>query len=500
MKKYLNVTILLLALSIFSCTDLEEEPVGLLAPEGFFKTQKDVETAMNGAYARLSAFNYYGRQFSLILILMDDMCDIGNRGTRPERIQINDFVADANNALVRSAWPESYAIITAINVAEGGADILDAADEVKNALKAEAKFLRSLVYYHMVRLWGPSIYLEEFGKSPEELNALTKSSESEIYEHIIENLKFAKEHLPDQQPNNVRSRPTKGTAAGYLASVYLTLGDYQKAYDEAKWVIDNRTKFDYELTADFQDVFDATKKPKEHMFIIDFLYDVTGDFNTNLDYLGSVTGIRSADMNGWSVCVPSMAVYDTWDDADYRKTVSFDDSTRIDGVMVDYTQFRHPRPHIAKYVRLQGESRGQNEASDLNLVTMRYAEVLLTAAEALNEISGPDAEAIGYINQIRERARNWAGIPTNFPVDVTSGMSKDEFRDLVLDERRIELAFEMKRWYDIKRRDLGDEVFKGSNSLEPRPEFNSSKHYLLPIPQQQIDISPNLLPQNPGYN
>ena len=87
----------------------------------------------------------------------------------------------------------------------------------------------------------------------------------------------------------------------------------------------------------------------------------------------------------------------------------------------------------------------------------------------------------------------------DFPPNVSPGLSKEEFRDVILEERRIELAFEYKRWFDIQRRKLGDEVYKGANSLEPHPDFYSDKHYLLPIPQQEIDMNPNLMPQNPGY-
>jgi hypothetical protein len=122
---------------------------------------------------------------------------------------------------------------------------------------------------------------------------------------------------------------------------------------------------------------------------------------------------------------------------------------------------------------------------------------LLTAAEALNEISGPTAEARGYVNQVRARARNWAGTATDFPADVDAGISKDDFRTLVLEERRLELSFEFKRWWDIKRRQMGDEVFKGPNSLEPHENFNDNQ-YLLPIRQRDIDLNENLI-QNPGY-
>jgi len=87
---------------------------------------------------------------------------------------------------------------------------------------------------------------------------------------------------------------------------------------------------------------------------------------------------------------------------------------------------------------------------------------------------------------------------TDFPADVATGISKDDFRKLILDERRLELSFEFKRWWDIKRRQMGDEVFKGPNSLEPHANFNSNQ-YLFPIPQSELDKNPNLLPQNTGY-
>jgi hypothetical protein len=131
---------------------------------------------------------------------------------------------------------------------------------------------------------------------------------------------------------------------------------------------------------------------------------------------------------------------------------------------------------------------------------MRYAEVLLIAAEALAEINGgPNAEAEGYLNEVRARARNWDGKITTFPEDVPTGLSKDAFIDLVLDDRRLELAFEFKRWYDIKRRDLGVEVFTGPASLEPHPNFDPARDYLMPLPRTELAINPNLLPQNPGY-
>jgi len=240
---------------------------------------------------------------------------------------------------------------------------------------------------------------------------------------------------------------------------------------------------------------------EETIFSLDFLGLQNGNGGANDDIMPPMTGIRGADELGWSVCVPSMAVYNTWDDRDYRKEVSFADEAPVGGVVVPYTQFQNTkRPHIAKYRRFPGESNAEGRYSDNNYATMRYAEVLLIAAEALAEITGgSSAEAEGYVNEVRARARNWAGTTTSFPENVQSGLSKQDFIDLVLEERRLELAFEYKRWFDIKRRDLGVEVFTGPNSLEPHPNFDPSRDYLMPLPRTELAINPNLLPQNPGY-
>ena len=143
-------------------------------------------------------------------------------------------------------------------------------------------------------------------------------------------------------------------------------------------------------------------------------------------------------------------------------------------------------------------SNGNGRGSEFNYAQMRYAEVLLIAAEALNEINPGSAEADSYVNRVRARARNQAGVLSDFPEDVTPGMPQDEFRNMVLEERKWELAFEFKRWYDIKRRQLGEQVF-GAGGLEERPNFTPSRDYLLPLPSDELQRNQNLLPQNPGY-
>lgn len=504
MKNIFNRILIITLVGCFvSCTDLEEKPVGVLAPEGFFKSPKDVETAIFGAYGWIASERLWGRQFVTAIMLRSDMVDIGDRGTPAERQQVNDFNMDDGNGMVRSFWPYWYQVISAANSAIAGAESLGLAEEEINPLIAEARFVRGFSYYHLVRVFGDIPYIDFFISDPSSVVGIEKTAAANVYANVLADFEFAKQWLPDQQPGDVRSRPTKGTAASYLASLHLTLQDYQNAYTEAKWVIDNKALFNYSLEPDFQNLFRAELADglKETIFSLDFLGQQNGDGGANDDIMPPMTGIRGTDELAWSVCVPSIAVFNTWDDRDYRKEVSMTDSALINGVLQPYTVFPNTkRPHIAKYRRYPGASNAEGRYSDHNYATMRYAEVLLIAAEALVEVSGgSNAEAEGYVNEVRARARNWAGKQTAFPADVPTGLSKDDFIDLVLEERRLELAFEYKRWYDIKRRNLGVEVFTGPNSLEPHPNFDPSRDYLMPLPRTELAINPNLLPQNPGY-
>lgn len=516
MKNIIFLIILFCVLSgMAGCSKLTENPVGVLSPEGFFKTQKDVEAAIFDGYGLLSSDAIYGRFFNGTgLELRSDMVAIGNMATAPERIQVNDFSVNASSGLTGRWWPIFYQVISAENTAEQGADIIQASDEIKNQLKAEARFVRAFSYYHLVQIFGDLPYIDEPVSDPAAAKSLGKTAAAEVWAKIIEDFAFAKEHLPEQQPGDVRSRPTKATAAAFLASSYLTTHDYEKAATEAKWVIDNKTAYHYELEADYQDLFNAAKMDglQEPLFVVDYAANITGEYQglpsgialcNNCDAMGPMTAVGPPALTiGFDVLVPSQAVYDSWDGKDYRKSVSFDTVVQFAGnVSKFYTEWPIPRPHIAKYIRYPGAEANPNGTNtSLNYMLMRYAEVLLIAAEALTEVNnGPTPEALDYVNQVRARARNKAGTITDFPADVAPGMSKDDFINLILEERKWELAFEGKRWYDIKRRQLGDKIFKGPGSLEPHNNFDASRDYLFPIPGSEIDINANLLPQNSGY-
>lgn len=486
---------------ISGCADLEEKPVGVLSPQAYFKTTKDVEVAIFGAYGVIASEPLFGRQFSSALMLRSDMVDIGNRGTPAERIQVNDFAMDANNGMVAKFWPVWYQVINAANSAEAGALTLGLDEAVINPLVAEARFVRAFSYFHLVRCFGSIPYIDFAVSDPSKIIGISKTSEADIYLGIIKDLEFAKQWLPNSFVSDLRTRPTKGTAAAYLASVYLTQGNFSGAYTEAKWVIDNKATYKYNLEADFQNLYRANLNDNtlEHIFAIDFLGKLSvGSYNDDL--MGPMVGVRNSAELGFGVLVPSLKVYTTWNSLDYRKRVSFTDTTLlVNGTKVDYTKFpNEKRPHIAKWRRFPGNSNADGRYSDFNYPDFRYAEILLIAAEALAETSGPTAEAQGYVNQVRARARNRAGVATTFPANISPTLTKTEFIDAVLEDRRLELAFESKRWYDIKRRKLGDIVFKGTNSLEPRI-FDANRDYLMPLPATELAINPSLAPNNPGY-
>ncbi len=498
MKNIKLFSILFVVFGFLACTDLDEEPLSKLSPDGFVKTPKDVETIIFGAYGRMSNESFWGRKLPTSLMLRSDMVDIGNPGTPARRIQVNDFTLDPTNGMIKAFWPVSFELISAANTAIAGAESLEGIDEARrNELIGEAKFVRAFSYFMLVRCFGDVPYIAEAVKDPLTLTDVSKTPIAEIYTNIIADLEFGKAHMPMTQ--NARSRASKGSAAAMLADVYLTLENWTEAYSNAKWVIDNAGTLDYGLEPNFQDLFDATKQDatKEHIFVVDYkglVRHTDGD-----DLLAPMTGIRGIDdIAGWGVMVPSMEVYNSFEVDDYRTPVSFDTEALVGGAVTGFADFpNEKRPHIAKFNRFPGEAQSSGRQSDNNYAIYRYAEVLLIASEAGNEISGPSAELEGYINQIRERARNADGTVRAVPADVAAGMSQVEFRNMVLNERRIELAFESKRWFDIKRRRMGAEVF-APGGLDPQPNFKDD-FYLFPIPQKFLDVSPSLAPQNPGY-
>jgi len=516
MKNIKFLFALILSLSVFACSDLEENAISQLNPSERVLDLETVETTINGAYGNLSARAFLSRALGLTLMLRSDMVDIGNPTTSPIRIEHDQFTVAADNALIlnpsrpeRSFWPRLYQIVRGANETLRELEQLDEGDPATvNEIAGRARFIRGYAYYHLVRLFGDIPYLDD-QTSTAEASIAPRTPASTVYEGIIADFQFAKDALPNTRTD--RSLPGKAAASAFLASVYLTLGDYQMAYNEATDVINKAGTYDLALEPDYRNIFHAvnTDDSKEPIFVIDFVATNVGD--ESRDYLAAFTGFYGQATyyatGGWSVMVPAQAVYDTWDDGDYRKEVNFDDEALDNsGNLLPFTNFSSTdtrnvnRPYISKYTAMAGDTPIANTSgrdSDSNYQLMRYAEVLLIAAEAAIEL-GNTAEADAWINMVRERARNGDGssAPSAVPANISGATIND-----VLEERRLELAFEQKRWYDIVRRQLGGSVF-GPNGFETElmgtQNFDPSRDYLLPIPPLEITNNPSLT-QNPGY-
>lgn len=496
-----------LGMSLVGCSDLEEEPVSLLSPDGFFQTTDDIQLAVNGSLTHAINEEIWGRKLSVALMLRSDMVNL--QSTQARRVEMNTHTISGDNEMVYDPWQRIYQGIAAANNAIVGGEEVSADDAVKNPVIAQAYFARAFYYFHLVRLFGDVPYITERISDTNASSELELTPEATVYENIISDLEFAEQWLPNTV--STRSIPSKAAAKSYLALVYLTMAgtddtaSFQLAYDKAKEVIDNKGIYNLDLDNDFQTLFNAEKidGSLEPIFVLDYNNNQAAD--NAYDQISPMTGVRGDDDDqGWSVAVPTMAVYDSFDQADYRTRVSFQTEAVIGETTVDYTNFTISghgdaanQPYIAKYSRYPGVyARGNKRATSHNYSMIRYAEVLLIAAEAGVETGA--ADALSLLNEVRGRARN-GGESTNggyvpetiaasaVPADLAAITVED-----VIEERRIELAFEGKRWYDIKRRQLGDDVFSATGYEGAKPEWNAAVDYDTPIPQDEIDRNPNL--------
>jgi hypothetical protein len=545
MKTYKYLFLLLMSLSIVGCSDLVEEPVGVLAPDGFFQTPKDIQTAVDGALTHAINEKFWGRKLSVALMLRSDLVDLASDESR--RREHNEFTTLTDNGMISEFWLKTYQGIAAANLAIDGATYVEADAQVKNPVTAQAYFARAFYYFHLVRQFGAVPYIDAPVTDAAAALTISRTPASEIYTNIISDLEYAKTWLPNTQAS--RAIPSKAAASSYLSLVYLTMQEYQKAFTEAKDVITKKGTYKLDLEPDFQTLFDATKidGSLEPIFALD--YNNFEAPNNGYDQIAPMTGIRGSDTNGggWSVAVPALKVYTTWDAGDYRRAVSMDDFSYFDGLKVGYNEcyatnpdgsatgfyingngdcsqmsdddddpatpmieiaaggyksagphkFAQNRPYIAKYTRYPGPfARGNGRATSHNYSMIRYAEVLLIAAEAAVEI-GDNSAATTYLNEVRTRARKGGAWQNTAASVIPANISGTVTINDVLEERKLEFAFEGKRWYDIARRKIGATVFSASG-LEGEKAAFTADDYLMPLPGDEIERNGNLT-QNPGY-
>lgn len=476
--KSFNLSLLTLLFLFTACEDLLVEEPKTIAVEVFYNTPEEVESAVNAIYNQwrsTSYIVYHG--------FLDIHTDYGyGRGSYA---QVNDFqgLNATNITRVEGFWSTFYTSIRNANLVirnapEGNA--ISQADIDKYV--AEAKFLRALAYFHLVRNWGEVPLRTEDNMFDRNLE---KSSVDEVYNLIIADLQEAEINLLDE-PTHI-GRPSKWAAKTALADVYLTRGMYADARDKADEVIqsDKYALVSVETRDDFQKIFGPeVVTTSEEIFSLKFARRA-GQGNYLLWILNHPsTGLYNFGGAYAHYGDSADPFYTNWDDEDLRKE------------LWDIVNFGLGSTTMVtrKFSDKQAAS-GHNAGNDLPIY--RYAEVLLIYAEAATRAAGsPTQEAMEALNKVHRRAY---GYDPNSPSPVDYNISDyntDTFIDLVLEERAFEFIFEGKRWFDLKRTGTAQEVL-----LENRGVNIAEKHFLWPIPEVELTNNAALDPsdQNPGY-
>ncbi len=485
---------LIIVIGLSSCKDfLDREPLDQITTDNFYKTYEDAESAVIAAYSPLQQDAEWIGKGWMITEIPSDNSQPG--GTDPDFTPIDNFTVNADAPPVYAAWLYRYRMITFANVVLDEVPKMDLSDAQKNPLLAEAKFLRAFAYFDLVRIFGDVPLITAPPAYDQDLN-YPRSPVSEVYDLIKEDFTFAGEYLPTSWAGLGAGRATKGAALTYLSKVHLTLREYVEARNTAKSVIDMGV---YRLVDDFGDNFLLGSSDNNVESIFQAQFSGCGPFGTGnaqqAFYAPWGEGITK-DRDGWGSHVPTSGVLsnpgttinDAFEEGDLRKHHTlmspgnfYPEINPGDG---GYT---YPSDgasatniNIKKYVVGSG-SNICFMSTPQNSHLARYSDVLLTYAEAIMEIEGgvsSNVDALAAFNEVRERA----GLEPLTTID----------KEVMLNERRVEFAFEGHRWFDLLRTGRAFEVMTlhGKNI--------AAHHLLFPLPSSELKINTSLT-QNPGY-
>ncbi|MFH0760043.1 MAG: RagB/SusD family nutrient uptake outer membrane protein [Bacteroidota bacterium] len=476
------------------CEDfLEKSPQGQLTQEAFPVTASDAALATNAVYNTLRQWHYHSGGYPILDILSDD----SHKGSSPKdqlsTVGPYDYFkhTTTQDGLDRW-WSTLYEGIKRANVVIEKVPDIPMDEELKTLYIAEARLLRAVYYFDLVRAWGGVPKVTTITPPLQ----LARSTADEIYTLILEDVDYAINNLPlrSQYEKADAGRVSKGTAQALLARISLFRNDFATAEQSALDVI---ISGEYALESMFADANSlAGEHGRESIFEVGALqYEST---EAGGDQYANTQGVRGVPNRGWGFNCPSEDLRNSFEAGDPRLGATIIDLGEVlDGVKImgngetpDVTtdEFGNivERECYNQKVWIPGNNTITQWGHNRRLI--RYADVLLMAAEALNENNKP-GDALVYLNQVRERARegNSAILP-----DITE-TNKDKLRDIILNERRHEFALEGLRYWDLIRTGKAVEI------LGPLG-FVAGKHELFPIPQTEIDISQGTLQQNPNWN
>ena len=524
MKYKIILTLALIFIFGVSCDEsiLDKSNPNELSTETFFADANQAIAATNAVYASLQTTGLWTREYFFTHDLLSDE-NFGLGSLEAQRRQVLEHGFDAGNSVLGLMWRGLYRginranlVITSIPEMEEGTIDPDLA----NRLMGEASFLRALLYFELVSLWGDVPFITEVETNAE---GNGRTDREEIYTLIFNDLDFAEQHLLEkgEYDNEDIGRATVGAAQGLKGKIHLWRGEYTQAETEFAKVISSNN---YQLIDEYTENFTAENENNdESLFEVQF----TLDFGGGNRWSGDGNGIAEVTFRGqeygfkaWRNVIPSEELKSEFESDDPRFGYSFYGPGDLynNGMDTIYTPFVYPNPtgevdpetgatskattpddleSWRKYQNYYNRENEVNQQSGINFRVIRYADILLMQAEVKNELDKPQ-EAIDLLNQVR--ARPSVDMPLydtpemdgrGFPVG-----TKDQIFDAIMHEREVELNGEQIRNRDIRRwrRD-------GKLDEEPIAGYNPNRHGLLPIPTAEIDANPMLTTadQNDGY-
>ncbi len=467
---------------------LEETPRSLLTDKSFYSTANDAILAVNAAYDHMgsgtSNADFGGVYFNSYWVIQAVSSDNGKAGNQdPNTVQLSEFRHDPSNAHLEVVWEDCYKTINVTNIAITQIPNIEMDDGLKARLLGEVFFIRGLMYFELVRMFG-GVPLQLTPTTDLSVLTVERTEEEDVYQQIISDLKEAEARLPVRYTGADKGRATTGAASALLAEVYLTRKDWIEAKDHARKVMDLGV---YRLLTDYAEVFKiANNNSEEIIFGINFTFNNDAIWETSQFNVRALPLALNRNSNSWEI--PTLDAYNDFDPLDRRREVTFATTfTESDGTVLEFD------PHIFKYWDQEAEPSASSSGADF--YNLRYPDVLLIYAEAENEINGaPTAEAYEAINRVRRRAR-FDGETERSTLPDLSGLSQQEFRRAVWKERRREFVWEGQRWFDLVRQGrLKERVEEAKAGVV----VDKGKHILFPIPQRERDLNQNLT-QNPGY-
>jgi hypothetical protein len=493
MKNIFKITFTLLVLVFSGCSDfLTENLQGTYSNATFYKTEAHAYLAIAGVYNSASFVSTDNNLWVFGDVASDDAAKGGLAGDQSDIQFIDEFSYSRNNASIEKLWKHYYEGITRANYLLYYGPGIDMDQDLKNRVLGEAKFLRAYFYFNLVNIFGEIPLKLNPPLNQDEINK-PKSPVATIYAQIIKDLNEASEVLEKTYTGSDVGRASKGSALGLLVKVYI----YQQLWEDALTAIASIDALGiYSLQLVYKNNFiDSTQNNSESLFEIQHL-------STQLPKLGSHLNqyFSPAKDNGYYFDVPLQSFVNEFEqtaanipDPRLDYTVGRNGEKWINGE--DFDPAWSPTGYLLKkHVQPLREEPIIGDAS-LNYVYLRYADILLMKAEALNELNRTP-ESLVPLNAVRKRAREsylydealpgFGIVPLDLLPDVIS-TNQQTVRDAIRHERRVELGFEFHRFFDLMRYGQGP-----AESALTGTGFNYSQYRYFPIPQSELDTNPSI--------